>query len=138
MTNSSDCGDDADIAHLLDLLDLLPCPTIEGTFWKQLTTKYGSDYKLEKLYVWARNVRERGDELVDGPRQLAEYCLLFFSGEGAVSTDLLHEVVDGRMQAGPTWVSDVVNTAWRICVPREATARRKDHGPLGSGVEMED
>ena len=59
--------DNADIDHLLDLIDMLPSVE-DGEFWKQVRGVDGdSDYLLEKLYVWTRNTRELDRNMAEAP-----------------------------------------------------------------------
>lgn len=130
--------DQRDIPHLLDLLDLLPSVHGDGSFWKQMDND-GSNYRLEKLYVFARNAREGRND--DDPRRLAECCLIFFGTADDNLVALLDGVgpqLSGGGDTGRRWVNDVTATAWRIFVPLEAERRRRDHGALGTGVSMDD
>jgi hypothetical protein len=135
MSDSAVARPDADLNHLLDLLDLLP-PTTDRAFWTSFSDAGGSHYMLEKLSQWTHNVRER-DDIPDAPRRLAEYCLTFFTTEAA-DGEQWNEVtpdIAGRSGHGQRWVTDVAATAWRVYVKGEAEERRKRHGTLASSYD---
>jgi hypothetical protein len=138
MSDSAVVRPDADLAHLLDLLDLLP-PTTDGEFWKQFANDTGDHHMLEKLVQWAHNVH-RPDPLEDAPRRLAEYCLLFFGTAEAPNDDRWNEVTPeflGRADQGQRWVVDVAATAWRVYVKLEAERRRRERGTLASSYNAQ-
>lgn len=138
MSDSAVAGPDADLTHLLDLLDLLP-PTTDGDFWRQFANNdTGDHYMLEKLSQWTYLVRERPGQLEDAPRRLAEYCLVFFGTAEAPSDHRWNEVAPeflGRADQGQRWVVDLTATAWRVYVKREAERRRKEYGTLASSYD---
>lgn len=118
---------DPDLRHLYELLSLLPDPAQTGgppySWWQVFTEAggrpdHGSYYrsKLED-HPLAYAITE------EDVRDLAEYCLMFFADLSEDQVELLDQlrIPDADIRGvGRIWAADMVATAWRLYVPRQA------------------
>ncbi|WP_406403048.1 hypothetical protein [Streptomyces uncialis] len=104
-------ADDPDLAHLIDLIDILPPPRV-AKFWGEgdnsIASKLG--YRLNEIL----SGRGRADD-VD---YLAVYVLKYLGhGNGHISQEQITEHLMGvgdLPAAGHAWVEDATRTAWTL------------------------
>lgn len=104
-------ADDPDLAHLIELIDILPHPKVTA-FWGEGTDSTGSKigYRLRRILTG------HGDPTdVD---YLAVYVLKYLGhGNGHTSEEQIaaHLTgVHGLPAAGHAWVEDATRTAWKL------------------------
>ncbi len=125
---------DPDVAHLFDLLAVLPGPTEDRKFWAAVQAnalasrpaleetespgKDELDYVYEKMSnVW-RVVRDQSPTAIT---YLAKYLLFFFSGNSPRLWRILNRVTVAEFSlnsddGGRWWAEDVCRTAWALFV----------------------
>ena len=119
---------DPDLRHLYELLSLLPDPApTEGPpySWWQAFAEAGSrgwsgSYYCSKLVDDWPLTQTLTEENV---RDLAEYCLMFFADLSEEQMELLDQSETPGAEicgVGRVWAADMVATAWRLYVPRQA------------------
>lgn len=100
--------DDADLAHLVDLIDMLPGPDVSG-FW-------GPD-TAEKIGFHLREVL-RGRARPKHVDYLAVYVLKYLGrGNGHINEATISKNLTGAggiPAAGYAWVEDATRTAWTL------------------------
>jgi hypothetical protein len=121
-----DLPNDADLEHLLNLLDLLPGPE-DREFWSQVGNKgYRHPDQVDRVEYIFGNLRAFLGPLQRTPiasfviPRLAEYLLMFF-GEDCPP---LWNLLDQRLPSiplpsgmlGQRWANDLCDTAWRLYV----------------------
>jgi hypothetical protein len=118
---------DPDLRHLYELISLLPDPApIEGpssSWWDAFgdagTRQWSGTYYSGKLEDWPLTQTLTQENV----RDLAEYCLMFFADLTEEQAELLDqiEIPDAEIRGvGRIWAADMVATAWRLYVPRQA------------------
>ncbi|GAA0955964.1 hypothetical protein [Actinocorallia libanotica] len=117
---------DRNLAHLLDLLSLLPAPKQDPAFWTSLATYHGVDvsYVFQKMTLLPRMLTERTPASV---AMLCEYLLLFFGKDDArlyavLKTPTADLALGKDYDSGRWWAQDVQQTAWTLWV------RYRKHG----------
>ncbi|MFF8917284.1 hypothetical protein ACF08M_29230 [Streptomyces sp. NPDC015032] len=111
--------DDPDLAHLVDLIDILPHPDVSG-FWGDGDHGIGSKigYRLREVL--------NGSGRATDVDYLAVYVLKYLGrGNKYISEEQITRHltgVDGLPAAGHAWVEDATHTAWilvhRYSLPR--------------------
>jgi hypothetical protein len=122
-------ADDADLAHLVDLIDMLPGPD-RTTFWGEEQESIG-----KKIGYYLRGVLE-GRAHPKDVDYLAVYVLKYFGrGNLHISEQKITENLTGASgvpAAGYAWVEDATRTAW-ILVGRYSLPQWRDPGtPAGN------
>jgi len=116
---------DPDLAHLIDLLAMLPGPTEDREFWNAVqaqtwpaTPGTELEYIYEKMAAIWRVTRNRDPQTIS---YLAKYLLFFFSGDKPRLWKILNRVTSWDFSlrdddAGRWWAQDVCDTAWALYV----------------------
>jgi hypothetical protein len=115
-------SDDPDLAHLFELLRMLPGPRENPEFWTAVQnqslrgTQLG--YVFEKMSSIWRTVQKPAPDNVE---HLARYLLLFFGGDKPQLWSILNIVAHNRLtishdKVGRWWAEDVCRTAWALYV----------------------
>jgi hypothetical protein len=118
---------DPDLRHLYELLSLLPDPAPkEGwpyQWWQAFgeagDRQWSGHYYSSKLEDWPLERALTQEDV----RDLAEYCLMFFVDLSEKQMKLLDQLQtpDAEIHGvGRVWAADMVATAWRLYVPRQA------------------
>ncbi|MFE5326143.1 hypothetical protein ACFRCG_07085 [Embleya sp. NPDC056575] len=122
-------ADDADLAHLVDLIDMLPGPGTRS-FWGGLDEKIGD--RLRPILAGQGNARD-----VD---YLAVYILKYLGrGNGHITEDRITENLRGVgavPAAGYAWVEDATRTAWTL-VNRYSLPAWRGHRNTPGGAWLE-
>lgn len=119
--------DDSDLAHLVDLIDILPRPNVSG-FWGDGDHSIGSKigYRLKAILSGSGCARD-----ID---YLAVYVLKYLGrGNGYVSEEQITRHLTGvgdLPAAGHAWVEDATRTAW-ILVTRYSLPNWRGMGSPG-------
>jgi len=118
---------DPDLRHLYELLSLLPDPAPqEGpsySWWEDFGEAgrrgWSGTYYSSKLEDWPPTQTLTKENV----RDLAEYCLMFFADLSEKQMKLLDQLETPGAEiygVGRVWATDMVATAWRLYVPRQA------------------
>jgi hypothetical protein len=118
---------DPDLRHLYELISLLPDPAPEegpsyswwGAFGEAGNHQWGGRYYRSKLIDWPLTKTLTEEDV----RDLAEYCLMFFADLSEEQMELLDQLETPGAEirgVGRVWAADMVATAWRLYVPRQA------------------
>jgi hypothetical protein len=122
-------ADDADLAHLVDLIDMLPGPGTQS-FWGELDEKIG--YRLRPILAGQGDARD-----VD---YLAVYILKYLGrGNGHITEEQITKNlrgVGGISAAGYAWVEDATRTAWTL-VNRYSLPTWRGHRNTPGGAWLE-
>jgi hypothetical protein len=131
---------DPDLAHLLDLLAMLPGPTEDREFWAAVQNHgrghpepvtQNLNYVYEKMaHIWLM-LQEPAPSRVS---YLARYMLYFFSGDDPDLWKVLNRVTSHFFSLDDDstdrwWAADVCRTAWALYVrygPASADDQWKD------------
>lgn len=116
-------SDDPDLAHLFELLRMLPGPRENPKFWAAVADHTGDGgtsvgYVFEKLSLIWRAVRDPTPAHI---RDLARYLLYFFAGDNPELWKILNTVTRNQLtmprdETGRWWAEDVSRTAWTLYV----------------------
>ncbi|MCL7496034.1 hypothetical protein M8I34_32215 [Streptomyces sp. MCA2] len=121
-------ADDPDLAHLIDLIDILPHPSVTG-FWGEgsnsISSKLG--YRIKEI------LRGRGQAAdVD---YLAVYVLKYLGhGNKHITEEQITRHltgVGGLPAAGHAWVEDATRTAWTLVTRYSLPSWRRGIQPPG-------
>ncbi|WP_439678195.1 hypothetical protein [Embleya sp. MST-111070] len=122
-------ADDADLAHLVDLIDMLPDPRTRS-FWGDLDDKIG--YRLRLILA--------GQGTTHDVDYLAVYILEYLGrGNGHITEEQITENLRGvgaLPAAGHAWVEDATRTAW-ILVNRYSLPAWRGHRNTPGGAWLE-
>ncbi|MFD5088805.1 hypothetical protein ACFWOG_40140 [Kitasatospora sp. NPDC058406] len=120
-------ADDVDLAHLVDLIDMLPDPV--RPFWGEGPDSIGSKfrYRLRKILS--------GDGDSSDVDYLAIYVLKYL---GRGNKHISEEQITGNLRgapglpaAGHAWVEDATRTAWTLVTRYSLPAWRGTHSAPG-------
>ncbi|MFI9240819.1 hypothetical protein [Streptomyces sp. NPDC053079] len=111
MSDHITLADDPDLAHLIDLIDMLPHPE-DSSFWGEGDDSIGSkfEYRLKAIL--------RGQGHATDVDYLAVYVLKYL---GRGNKHISQEQITSRLRgafglpaAGHAWVEDATRTAWTL------------------------
>jgi hypothetical protein len=141
--DDTDCGVRADLAHLLELWDMLPTWR-HPDYWKELAATgcaSGQDYLLEKMY----GVRHLATEYLKSGRNdrtsyelhyIGQHVLSFFDRENQAMFEVLDKLAPSLAcepgHFGRRWATDAVDTAWRLYVPAAGKMNREERAETGN------
>lgn len=104
-------ADDPDLAHLIDLIDILPDPDVTG-FWGE------GDYSIGRKFGYRLETILGGQGHATDVDYLAVYVLKYLGkGNAYISEEQITRHltgVGGLPAAGRAWVEDVTCTAWTL------------------------
>lgn len=122
-------ADDADLAHLVDLIDMLPAPGLQS-FWGGVDEKIG--YRLRLILAGQGHESD-----VD---YLAVYVLKYLGrGNGHITEEQITGNLRGVRSipaAGYAWVEDATRTAWTL-VHRYSLPTWRGHRDTPGGAWLE-
>lgn len=114
-------ADDPDLAHLFELLRMLPGPAENREFWTAVHPSGDASrlsYVYEKMSVIGQVAKDPSPQNVE---YLARYLLYFFAGERPRLWKTLNTVFDNDLtmtadEPGRWWAEDTCRTAWALYI----------------------
>lgn len=124
MTDTPAEPPDPDLAHLADLVSVLPGPD-DPYFWKNLPSETRTHYIFEKLVPLIPSVLGHADPPSEQIARLAKYLIYFFNPSTAELYDHVGRQtgIGSYELAGQLWVEDLHATCWRLYVHHRARIR---------------
>ncbi|MEU8548875.1 hypothetical protein AB0C81_18095 [Streptomyces roseoverticillatus] len=111
MSDHITLADDPDLAHLIDLIDMLPRPEV-SSFWGEGDHSIGSKFAYRLKAILSGQGRRQDVDY------LAVYVLKYLGqGNEHISQEQITSRlrgVDGLPAAGQAWLEDATRTAWTL------------------------
>jgi hypothetical protein len=127
-------SDDSDLAHLFELLRMLPGPADNSAFWEEVAAQVNHGTSVGYLFQKLVNIWRAYNEPTPGNVEyLARYLLFFFAGDNSELWKALNTVARDTVtmtgdDVGRWWAQDVTRTAWSLYVRYNQGVN--DHWPL--------